>query len=131
MSIRHAQCSCGQLRVRVDGEPVRISICHCLACQRRTGSAFGYQARFRREHTRIEGDSSQYRRQGDSGRSITFHFCAHCGATVYYYLEGFDDVIAIPVGGFADPAFAAPRVSVYSAYRHAWVGLPDAIEHQD
>ncbi|MFN2470768.1 MAG: aldehyde-activating protein, partial [Gaiellaceae bacterium] len=38
MSNRHAACSCGQLRLTVEGEPVRVSICHCLACQRRTGS---------------------------------------------------------------------------------------------
>jgi hypothetical protein len=42
-----ACCSCGQLQVTTTGEPVRISVCHCLACQRRTGSAFGVQARFR------------------------------------------------------------------------------------
>jgi hypothetical protein len=41
MSTRLASCSCGQLTAQVAGEPVRISICHCLACQRRTGSVFG------------------------------------------------------------------------------------------
>ena len=43
---RQASCSCEQLRLSAEGEPVRISVCHCLACQRRTGSAFGFQARF-------------------------------------------------------------------------------------
>lgn len=46
MTERIASCSCGQLTARVTGEPVRVSICHCLACQRRTGSVFGVQARF-------------------------------------------------------------------------------------
>ncbi|HEX9905358.1 MAG TPA: aldehyde-activating protein, partial [Propylenella sp.] len=36
MSTRRASCSCGQLSVTCEGEPVRISMCHCLACQRRT-----------------------------------------------------------------------------------------------
>ena len=40
MTTHHAECSCGQLQVDADGDPVRISMCHCLACQRRTGSAF-------------------------------------------------------------------------------------------
>jgi hypothetical protein len=43
---REGSCSCGQLRVTVSGEPVRVSICHCFACQQRTGSSYGYQARF-------------------------------------------------------------------------------------
>jgi hypothetical protein len=38
MPSRDAACSCGQLRLTADGDPVRISMCHCLACQRRTGS---------------------------------------------------------------------------------------------
>ena len=46
MSTRAAACSCGQFRLEVEGDPIRISVCHCLACQRRTGSAFGAQARF-------------------------------------------------------------------------------------
>ena len=54
MAERRAACSCGQLST-VEGDPVPISMCHCLACQRRTGSAFGIQARFPAERVRIDG----------------------------------------------------------------------------
>ena len=40
MPTRLASCSCGQLTAQASGDPVRNSICHCLACQRRTGSPF-------------------------------------------------------------------------------------------
>src|SRR5450830_2201048 len=110
--MRLALCSCGQLSARVSGEPVRISICHCLACQRRTGSAFGEQARFARQHVTFSGRSTVYERVGDEGTCATFHFCPHCGATVWYDMEGLDAFVAIPVGAFADPAFPAPTVSV-------------------
>jgi hypothetical protein len=53
---RTATCSCGQLRVIAQGEPVRVSICHCRACQRRTGSAFGIQARWPWDQVKTEGD---------------------------------------------------------------------------
>ena len=79
MSTRIATCSCGQLSATVTGEPVRISICHCLACQRRTGSVFGQQARFHREGFSTSGPSSEYVRVGDEGSSVRFHFCPHCG----------------------------------------------------
>lgn len=130
MTTRHAACSCGQLSLAVAGEPLRISMCHCLACQRRTGSVFGAQARFPRDGVTIEGRSTAYVRTGDSGGRVTFHFCPECGATVYYLLEQ-QDVIAIPVGAFADPAFPAPRVSVYEARRHEWVSVPADAEHYD
>jgi|SRR5580704_5888876 hypothetical protein len=131
MTTRRAACSCGQLTLAVEGEPLRISICHCLACQRRTGSAFGVQARFPRDTVTIEGRSSAYARVGDGGSTATFHFCPACGATVFYEMDLVPDAIAVPVGAFADPAFPAPRVSVYEARRHAWVGVPADVEHID
>jgi hypothetical protein len=106
-------------------------MCHCLACQRRTGSTFGVQARFPRDQVRTEGRSTQYVRTGDSGGRATFHFCPECGATVYYLIEGMPEVIAVPVGVFADPSFPAPRVSVYEERRHPWTGMPQDVEHFD
>ena len=129
--MRIAACSCGQLTARVSGEPVRISICHCLACQRRTGSPFGEQARFARAHATFAGQSTTYERVGDDGTRATFHFCPRCGATVWYDMEGLDAFVAIPVGAFADPAFPAPTVSVYEARMHGWVVSPAGAEHID
>jgi hypothetical protein len=131
MTTRRATCSCGQLALTTRGDPLRISICHCLACQRRTGSAFGVQARFPRGEVAIEGRSTRYVRTADSGNHATFHFCPECGSTVYYELEQVPDAIAVPVGAFADPTFPPPRVSIYEARQHAWVGLPAEMEHLD
>ena len=128
-TVRTAACSCGQLTATVSVEPVRISICHCLACQRRTGSVFGAQARFPRDSVDIRGDSTAYVRVSDDGNEVTFRFCPVCGATLAYVMQGLEEFIAIPVGAFADPQFPAPFVSVYEERRHAWVGLPDDIEH--
>jgi hypothetical protein len=113
------------------GEPVRVSMCHCLACQRRTGSTFGAQARFPSDQVTVEGRATQWSRSGDSGGKVTQHFCPTCGATVYYRLDGAPGFTAIPIGAFADPSFPAPRFSVYEAFRHAWTGMPDGIEHMD
>ena len=129
MTLRTAACSCGQLLAHVEGDPVRVSVCHCLACQRRTGSVFGQQARFAREKVRISGQSTTYVRVGDEGSEVRFHFCPHCGATVYYEAEGLEDSVAIPVGAFADPQFPAPTVSVYEERKHAWVTVPADAEH--
>jgi hypothetical protein len=126
---RSASCSCGQLQLTVSAQPVRISICHCLACQRRTGSTFGAQARFPRECVQVAGQSSAYVRISDAGNRLTFHFCPECGATVHYQVEGQEHLVAVPVGAFADPGFPAPSFSVYESRMHPWVGLPLAIEH--
>jgi hypothetical protein len=123
--IRTATCSCGELRAVCEGEPVRISMCHCLACQQRTGSAFSAQARFPREKVVIEGRSTKYVRTADSGNTITFEFCPLCGTTVFYQIDHMPDLIAVTLGSFADPTFPAPKFSVYESRKHAWVSVPD------
>jgi hypothetical protein len=119
-----ATCNCGQLRAVAHGDPVRVSVCHCLACQRRTGSAFGVQARYDPERVTLSGTSRLWERAADDdGEGRTYHFCPECGATVYYFFEGVDDIIVIPVGAFADPVFTAPTRFVHSHRRHPWVTI--------
>lgn len=122
MTIHRAACSCGKIEVVCEGEPARVSMCHCLECQRRTGAVFGNQAWFGRQQIiSIAGDSAQFTRQSDAGRSVTFQFCPTCGSTVYWEAEGFPGMIAVAVGSFADPAFPAPKHSGWEQRRHHWV----------
>lgn len=129
---RRASCSCGQLTATCTGDPVRISMCHCHACQQRTGSAFGVQARFPRERVRLEGRSQSWARVGDSGGRIEFHFCPTCSSIVHYELDGLPDFVVIPVGAFADADFPAPTVAVYEARRLSWLASPTSVvEHHE
>jgi len=96
-------------------------MCHCLACQKRTGSAFAIQARWLAAQVTVEGDAKTYVRVGDEGSSATFRFCPTCGATVYWVNDTMADTIAVPVGAFADPTFPPPRISVYGVRKHPWV----------
>jgi hypothetical protein len=110
---------------------VRVSVCHCLACQRRTGSAFGVQARFPSDRVRVSGRAREYVRISDAGEARTFSFCPDCGATVYYVLSTAPDLVAVPVGALADPSFPAPQFSVWEARKHPWVSLPVDVEHHE
>jgi hypothetical protein len=131
MTEHTASCRCGQLRATAEGDPVRVSVCHCLACQKRTGSAFSAQARWPSECVFIEGTSSQWTRTGDSGQKTTYHFCPECGSTVHYSGGNFPDVIALPLGALDDPYIASPDYSVWEDRKHDWVEiLGDCVEHR-
>ncbi len=106
-------------------------MCHCLACQQRTGSVFGAQARWPRGQVTITGTTTEWTRTGDEGGKLTQRFCPTCGATVYYTSDDSPDLIAVPVGAFADPTFPEPCFSVYEARKHPWVSVPAAAEHMD
>ena len=129
--VRRASCRCGQLTATCTGEPVRVSVCHCLDCQKRSGSAFAVQARWPVEQVAIKGRSKEWTNTADSGNAITFHFCPECGSTVHYRIDGkFDGLIAIAVGAFADPQFPAPKFSVWEERKHDWVEIVgDEVDH--
>jgi hypothetical protein len=133
LTTRTASCRCGQLKALVTGEPVRVSVCHCLDCQKRSGSAFAVQARWLADQVTIEGRSKAWVNKADSGNQITFHFCPDCGSDVHYEIEGkFDGLVAIPVGAFADLDFPQPHFSVWEERKHSWVEiLGDDVEHLD
>lgn len=109
MTTRRAACNCGRLEIICEGEPVRISMCHCLECQRRTGTVFGGQAWFAQQQTTISGNSTQFTRQSDAGRSVSFRFCPICGSTVYWEAQAFPDHIAIAVGSLLIPPSRPPH----------------------
>jgi hypothetical protein len=131
MITRTASCRCGQLRAAVTGDPVRVSVCHCLNCKKRSGSAFAVQARWPSAQVQIEGESKSHVMVADSGNSATFHFCPECGSDAFYVNNGkFDDLVAIPLGAFDDPSFAGPGFSVWEERKYDWVEIVGAeIEH--
>lgn len=130
MITRTATCRCGALRAICEGEPVRISVCHCLDCQKRTGSAFAAQARWPDDKMTVEGDAATWERVADSGHRATYRFCPACGSTIAYIIEGWPGVTAIPLGAFADPTFPPPKFSVYEHRQHPWVEISgEDVEH--
>ena len=127
---REAACHWGQLCVDVDGDPFWVSLSHCVACQRRTGSAFGMQAGFRADQVHVTGRYSDYARISDEAdrKEHVFHFCPDCGSSVFYTEPTKPDRVVVSVGSFADPSFPPPVESGYDSRRHSWVQLPDSIQ---
>jgi hypothetical protein len=131
MQRRTASCSCGQLRIEVQGEPDGTGICHCLACQRRTGSVFAALAAFRAPY-KVFGSATEYVHTGDKGGKYRFRFCPICGSTVFHTAEGDEQsFVMVAVGTFADPSFPPPQDSVWGRRKHAWVQLPPGIESDE
>lgn len=130
MTTRIATCCCGQLRIAVQGEPRGTGLCHCLACQRRTGSVFAALAGFAAPYT-VTGAATEYVRTGDHGARFVFRFCPICGTNLFHTEEGRDGGVSVAVGGFADPSFPPPEDSVYDKRRHPWVQLPAGVVAYD
>jgi hypothetical protein len=129
---RSGGCRCRAVRLETRGEPVRISVCHCLDCQRRSGSAFAAQARFPDADVTITGETRIWSRTGDAGGRIDDRFCPACGSSVAYAIDSMPGVTAIPLGAFDDPhGVPAPTVSVYEERKHPWLAiLGEGVAHE-
>jgi hypothetical protein len=126
LTVRVAQCCCGSLKAEASGEPVVVSLCNCIECQRRTGSPFGVGAYYEAAQVHLSGVSTIYERSVES-RTLSFHFCPRCGSTVYWEAANHPGRYGIAVGAFADPSFAKPTRSVFERSRHDWLSFSEDI----
>ena len=122
---REARCTCGDLTLTLESEPMLTSACCCKRCQRRTGSLFGVTVYFHPDQlVRREGASSTFQR---SAGAATFHFCPRCGSSVLWSFEGEGDIIGVAGGAFADPALPGPHRMTHTATGHPFVTSPRGI----
>jgi hypothetical protein len=121
---------CGAVRYRVEGEPVRNSVCNCTFCQRRTGSAFGFGAYFDAGQVKIlRGELRAYEHHSDeSGRWLRFEFCPKCGTQVTWTVEAMPGMRAIGVGTLDQPKRITPRRFSWLRSAHPWLVPPDGVE---
>jgi hypothetical protein len=126
--IREASCTCGALTARAEGAPARVSLCQCLECKRRTGSAFGWNATYHAGKVAISGNFATYERSSEDGFWVRRHFCPLCGVTLFYEIERRPNMVSLPAGTFADPDFPAPRLQVHAGRRCAWLADVESLE---
>ena len=123
-----AHCRCGALTAVATGDPVRISVCHCFDCQRRSGSALSAQVRFPDDRLTVTGQATEFETIGDSGRWGRFSFCPTCGDTIAYRIEAMPGVTAIPLGMFENPHAFTPAHSVWEGRKHDWLAITGDVE---
>lgn len=125
---RVATCHCGDLRLECEGEPRKVSMCHCLDCQRRSGSAFSVAVFYPRDGVSPKGPQpGRFQRPSASGYPVAFLFCPRCGSNVWWEPERMPDLVGVALGAFADPQFPPPAQSVWTKDMHRWLTLPEAI----
>ncbi len=125
-----ASCQCGNLTAEIaDHAEPTVVMCHCIDCQRRSGSQFGSIAYYPVEAVAIAGEAREYGRPTDSGNTFTTGFCPACGSTLYARPSRMPEIVGVTVGTFANPAFPQPVRSVYELSRHHWIELSAEMAH--
>lgn len=135
MTVEHVGgCVCGAIRFKAAGEPLRVTICHCTWCQRRTGTAFGTEVVFDDAQIGFTGAGmTRYRHVSDeSGRWLDIQFCGRCGSNLGFTLEAAPGIRTLPAGAFDDPGWIrADRYKVRHVFlrsRREWSELSPLVE---
>jgi hypothetical protein len=122
-------CLCGAVRYRVSGYPMRVTVCHCTWCQRRTGSAFSVEALFDLAQVNISGTPSRYRSVSDeSARWLDLEFCQNCGTNIGFTFERLPGRRMVDCGTLDDPRWISPEQFefryVYLRSAQCWSQIP-------
>jgi hypothetical protein len=127
MSAREGGCSCGAVRYRLASEPMFVHCCHCLNCQRQTGSAFVINLLI--EADRVEllaGEPEAVDVPRDNGSAQRIFRCPDCRVAVFS--EYGRPAVKFVRGGTLDqPASVAPDVHIYTRSKLPWVTLPESV----
>ena len=118
-------CSCGAVRYRLTAAPMFVHCCHCLDCQKETGSAFAINALY--ETDRIEilaGTPEPVSMPTDSGRPHDIYRCPKCKVALWSDYGRRPYLRFVRVATLDDPHAITPDVHIYTRSKVPWVGLP-------
>lgn len=122
------RCQCGAVTYEIIGAPLKVTGCHCLECQKQSGSAFGLALWVRPGDLRVRGKVKSHTRIADSGRPITGVFCPGCGVRLYNIPSYDEDVFLLKPGTLDDTSWIRPERMVWLRRKQPWVALPGDIE---
>jgi hypothetical protein len=124
---RDGGCSCGAVRYRLTSDPLFVHCCHCLNCQRQTGSAFVINVLI--ETNRVEviaGEPQPVDVPRDDGGSQRIFRCPTCQVAVYSQY-GHPGVLFVRAGTLDQPTSVTPDVHIFTRSKVSWVTLPDSV----
>jgi hypothetical protein len=124
-------CSCGRVRYRLTASPLITHCCHCLNCQRQTGSAFAINMLIEADRMEIvAGEPGRVDAPRDDGSTQAIYRCPACQVAVYSEYSR-PDVRFVRAGTLDDPSRVAPDVHIFTRSKRDWVALPDSVPAYD
>jgi hypothetical protein len=120
-------CACGEVRYRLASEPMLVHCCHCLNCQRQTGSAFVINLLIEADRIELlEGEPQPISVPRSGGKKQKIWRCPTCQTALYSQYTS-PKVRFVRAGTLDDPSAVAPDVHIFTRSKVPWVNLPDSV----
>jgi hypothetical protein len=118
-------CACGAVRYRLTTEPLFVNCCHCLNCQRQTGSAFVINMLVETDRVEVlTGEPHAVDAPRDDGSAQRIFRCPSCQVAVFSEY-GWPELRFVRAGTLDDPSAVTPDVHIFTKSKVPWVTLPD------
>ncbi|HEY2480805.1 MAG TPA: GFA family protein [Caulobacteraceae bacterium] len=122
------RCACGQVRFSLTSRPMFTHCCHCLDCQRQTGSAFVLNALIETDRIVVTaGSPVPVSVPTDSGGPHDVYRCPACQTALWSDYGRRPGLRFVRVGTLDDPSAVAPDVHIFTRSKQPWVGLPPEV----
>jgi hypothetical protein len=120
-------CACGKVRYRLTSAPLFVHCCHCLNCQRQTGSAFVINLLIEADRVElVDGEPQRVDVPRGAGKKQQIFRCPTCQVAVYSrYTRA--AIRFVRGGTLDDPSRIAPDVHIYTRSKLDWVALPESV----
>jgi hypothetical protein len=120
-------CACGAVRYRLTSTPLFVHCCHCLNCQRQTGSAFVINVLIETDRVEVlAGEAQSVDVPRDDGSMQTIWRCPTCQTALFSQYTS-SRVRFVRAGTLDDPAAVEPDVHIFTRSKLPWVTLPDGV----
>jgi len=121
-------CACGSVRYRLESEPMFVHCCHCLDCQRQTGSAFVLNALIETDRiAQLAGEPQPVGVPTDSGKPHRIFRCPNCQVALWSEYGGRTRVRFVRIGTLDTPTALKPDVHIYVRSKQPWLQLPPGV----
>jgi hypothetical protein len=128
MEMPEGGCACGAVRYRLASAPMFVHCCHCLDCQRQTGSAFVLNALIETDRIAVfRGELAPTGMPTDSGQPHLIFRCTACGTALWSEYGGRAALRFVRIGTLDDPTQLRPDVHIYTRSKQPWIVLPAGI----
>jgi len=117
-------CQCGAVTWTASAEPLFTYACHCLNCQKRTGSAFSLGLVIAVDALVVTGELTAWSRASELGNTNTRYSCAGCGNIIYGVGDTNPDLAKVQAGTLEDTGAVEPEVHLWTVRKQPWVVLP-------
>ena len=124
-------CSCGAVRYRLTSDPLFVHCCHCLNCQRQTGSAFVINVLIEADRVELAGrEPESVGVPRDDGSRQEIVRCPECRVALYSHYT-YPTISFVRAGTLDEPASVSPDVHIFTRSKLPWVTLPGGVPSFD